>query len=83
MSNGGYQQDQYDHLVTIIPWFDSVMMQHNMQHLKKLEVGVVAALTYELGHCFTTESQTIQSGGGSEEIDWSPDGQFVALVNQW
>ena len=37
------------HPVTITPWFDSVMMQHNMQHLKKLEVGVVATLTFEFG----------------------------------
>ena len=80
ISNGGYQEDQYD---SSSDEYSMVRFNHDGTQYATIEyTGGWSGNTY-LRIWDTSNRQnlrTIQSGGGSADLDWSPNGQHVALL---
>ena len=80
MSTGGYLEDQYD---SSNDDYSMVRFNNDATQYATIEyTGGWSGNTYlRIWDTSTrTNLRTIQSGGGSADIDWSPDGQFVALL---
>ena len=80
MSNGGYQQDQYQ---SSSDEYSMVRFNDDATQYATIEyTGGWSGNTYL--RIWDTASRsnlrTIQSGGNSVDLDWSPDGQYVAIL---
>ena len=81
LSNGGYQQDQYDSSsddYSMVRFSDDATQYATFEETGGWGGGNTYLRIWDTAS--RQNLRTIQSGGGSEEIDWSPDGQFVALL---